>query len=407
KQIDPAPRYQGRDAAIMLARMHGAKTLLGSATPAIESYYNALQGKFGLVKILERFGNMELPLIRVVNIRDELQRGHMKSHFSSILLDQLKIVLENHEQAILFQNRRGFSLRLECGTCSWMPTCKNCDVTLVYHKKINQLRCHYCGYTTRIPEKCPECDGTEIRMKGFGTEKVEEELGLFFPQARIARMDLDTARTKHSHQQIITDFENRKIDVLVGTQMVTKGLDFDNVSAVCILNADNMLNYPDFRAPERGYQLMAQVSGRSGRKNKQGKVIIQTYNPHHPIIHDVVNHDYIAMFNQQLSERYKFKYPPYYRLILIRLKHKEPELLDKAANELAKALRHSFGKRVLGPEFPVVSRIMNYYIKHILLKIEREMSLTGMKGKLVEVVNDFQKQDSFRQVRALMDVDPQ
>ncbi len=407
KQMDPAPRYNGRDSALILARLHGAVTLLGSATPSIETYYNAQQGKYGKVELSERFGNMEMPQITVVNIREEIRHRKMKGHFSSVLLSQLEQVLANHEQAILFQNRRGFSLRLECDTCHWMPTCINCDVTLVSHKKNNQLRCHYCGYTTSVPTTCPECRGTSIRMRGFGTEKVEEELGLIFPQARIARMDLDTARSKHAHQQIIADFENRKIDILVGTQMVTKGLDFDNVSTVCILNADNMLNYPDFRAPERGFQLMAQVSGRSGRKYKQGRVLIQTANPGHPIIGDVVGHNYLAMFNQQLAERNRFRYPPYFRLILIKLKHKDPELLNKAAEALAVMLRKAFGKRVLGPEYPMVSRIMNYYIKHILLKIEREAPVNKMKDKLTELTEDFRKGQAYKPVKIFMDVDPQ
>ena len=407
KQMDPAPRYNGRDAAIYLARLHGAKTLLGSATPSVESYFNAVQGKYGLVELFERFGNMEMPQIQIVNVKESLRQGLMKSHFSSALLDQIEKALGSGEQAILFQNRRGFSLRLECDLCHWMPSCKNCDVTLVYHKKSNQLRCHYCGYVSGIPDKCPECHGVNIKMKGFGTEKVEEELGLIFPKARIARMDLDTTRTKHSLQQIIGDFEARKIDILVGTQMVTKGLDFDNVSLVCILNADNMLSYPDFRAFERSYQLMAQVSGRSGRKYKQGKVIIQTYNPNHPVILDVVKNDYLAMFKQQLAERQKYSYPPYTRLVLLKLKHKDPDLLNKAADELAKALRKVFGKRILGPEFPMVSRIMNYYIKHIMFKIERGVSSAAMKAKLVEEVEKFQQEPAFRPVKVLMDVDPQ
>lgn len=407
KQMDPAPRYSGRDAAIYLAHLHGAKTLLGSATPSVESYFNAVQGKYGLIGIFERYGNMEMPQIRIIDVRVSLRQGLMKSHFSSALLGQIETALENKEQVILFQNRRGFSLRLECDLCHWMPTCKNCDVTLVYHKKINQLRCHYCGYVSRIPDTCPECHGVQIKMKGFGTEKVEEELGLIFPKARIARMDLDTTRSKHSLQQIIGDFESRKIDVLVGTQMVTKGLDFDNVSLVCILNADNMLSYPDFRAAERGYQLMAQVSGRSGRKYKQGSVIIQTYNAGHPVIRDVVNNDYLAMFNQQLAERQKFRYPPYTRLVLLKLKHKDPEMLNKAADELARSLRGVFGKRILGPEFPIVSRIMNYFIKHILFKIERGISSGEMKLKMLEVIEKFQQESTFRAVKVIMDVDPQ
>jgi primosomal protein N' (replication factor Y) len=407
KQMDPAPRYNGRDAAIYLAHLHGAKTLLGSATPSVETYFNATQGKFGLVELFERFGNMEMPQIQVVNIKDSLRQGLMKSHFSSTLLTQIGKSLDSGEQAILFQNRRGFSLRLECETCHWMPSCKNCDVTLVYHKKINQLRCHYCGYVARIPGKCPECNGNQIRMKGFGTEKVEEELSLIFPKARITRMDLDTTRSKHSLQQIIGDFEARKIDILVGTQMVTKGLDFDNVRLVCILNADNMLSYPDFRSAERSFQLMAQVSGRSGRKYKQGKVIIQTWQPTHPVIIDVVKNDYQAMFKKQMAERQKFIYPPFSRLVLLKLKHKDPDLLNKAAEVLAGSLRKVFGKRILGPEFPMVSRIMNYYIKHIMFKMERGVSTSAMKGKLMDEIEKFQSEPSFRAVKVVMDVDPQ
>lgn len=407
KQMDPAPRYNGRDAAIVLAQLHGAKTLLGSATPSVESYFNAVQGKYGLVELSERYANMEMPLIQVVNIKESLRQGLMKSHFSSELLVQLESVLANGEQAILFQNRRGFSLRLECDICHWMPSCKNCDVSLVYHKKSNQLRCHYCGYVAPIPGRCPECHGINIKMRGFGTEKVEEELGLIFPKARIVRMDLDTTRSKHSLQQIIGDFESKKIDILVGTQMVTKGLDFDHVSLVCVLNADNMLSYPDFRAVERSFQLMAQVGGRSGRKNKQGKVIIQTYNPDHLVIRFVVKHDFKAMFMQQLAERQKFKYPPYTRLVMLKLKHKDPDLLNKAADNLAASLRKVFGKRILGPEFPVVSRIMNYYIKQILFKIERSSTTGSMKIRMVEEIEKFQQNPGFRSVKVIMDVDPQ
>jgi primosomal protein N' (replication factor Y) (superfamily II helicase) len=279
KQYEPAPRYNGRDVALYLAHLQGAKTLLGSATPSIESYYNCKEGKYALVEMTERYLNMEMPEIEVVNLREELRWKRMKSHCTSVLVKQLEDALAKGEQSIIFQNRRGFSLRLECESCGWMPTCRNCDVTLVYHKQNNQLRCHYCGYTTFIPDKCPECKGNALKMKGFGTEKVEEELGILFPDARIARMDLDTTHTRHSHQKIINDLENGKIDILVGTQMVTKGLDFENVSTVSILNADNILGFPDFRSGERSFQMMAQVSGRSGRKNKRGKVIIQTYNP--------------------------------------------------------------------------------------------------------------------------------
>jgi primosomal protein N' (replication factor Y) len=407
KQNDPAPRYNGRDAALWLAQAHGAKALLGSATPAIESFFNARSGKYALVEILERYGELELPKIEVVDVKQETRRGTMRSHFSSVLLDHLQAALENGEQSILFQNRRGFSLRLECETCNWMPTCKNCDVTLVYHKQSNQLRCHYCGFVTRIPEKCPECQSPHIKMKGFGTEKIEEELGILFPKAKIRRMDLDTTRSKHSYQQIITDFEQQKIDILVGTQMVTKGLDFDHVSTVCILNADNMLSFPDFRAAERGFQLMAQVGGRSGRKKKQGTVLIQTFNPRHPVIAQVVNHDYRSMVGTQMAERQKFGYPPFTRLILLKLKHKDPKVLSHASDALAAALRKSFGKKILGPEFPVVSKIMNLYIKNILVKVEREGSPAATKQKVMEEVEKIYAERIYGQLRIIIDVDPQ
>jgi primosomal protein N' (replication factor Y) len=407
KQYEPSPRYNGRDAALYLAHLHHAKAILGSATPSIESYYNCREGKYALVEMTERYGNMEMPEIDVVNMREELRWKKMKSHFTSVLVKQLEDALEKGEQAIIFQNRRGFALRLECETCGWMPVCRNCDVTLVYHKQNHQLRCHYCGYTTFVPETCPECKGTSLKMKGFGTEKVEEELAILFPKARITRMDLDTTRTRHSHQKIINDLEERKIDILVGTQMVTKGLDFENVSTVSILNADNMLGFPDFRAAERGYQLMAQVSGRSGRKNKRGKVIIQTFNPRHPVILDVVNHDYKAMYEQQMIDRRKFKYPPFYRLIVIKVKHRDQNILNKASDELARRLRVLFGNRVLGPEYPMVSRIMNYYLKQIMIKIERQASQTEMKKKLMHEIVEFSKRKEFSSLRLVMDVDPQ
>lgn len=407
KQFDPAPRYHARDAALYLAHLHGAKTILGSATPSLESYFNAREGKYALVEMNERYGNMELPEILVVDIRNEIRWKKMKSHFSSVLMKQLEEALANQEQSILFQNRRGFSLRLECETCNWMPLCRNCDVTLVYHKQNNHLRCHYCGYVTRIPEKCPECKGTLLKMRGFGTEKVEEELGILFPDARIRRMDLDTTRSKLSHHKILQDFEERKINILVGTQMVTKGLDFDNVSTVSILNADNMLNFPDFRAAERSYQLMAQVSGRAGRKYKKGKVIIQTYNPDHPIIRCVVNNAYTAFYQQQLLDRRKFRYPPFYRLIHLKVKHRDQQVLSTAAENLATGLKKIFGARILGPEFPIVSRIQNYYIKQILIKFEREESLSRLKAKLVKEVENFLSRKDFSAVKLVIDVDPQ
>jgi primosomal protein N' (replication factor Y) len=406
KQYDPAPRYHGRDAAIILGKFHNARVILGSATPSIESYFNARHGKYGLIELMSRYREMELPEIEVVNIQQVLRNGKMKAHFSSLLLEKMEKAVNNHEQIILFQNRRGFSLRLECETCHWMPGCKNCDVTLVYHKKTNQLRCHYCGFVSRVPEKCPECNGVKIRMKGFGTERVEEDLQILLPEVRIARMDLDTTRSKHGLQKLLSDFEERKIDILIGTQMVTKGLDFDHVSTVCILNADNMLSYPDFRSGERSYQLMAQVAGRSGRRVRRGEVIIQTWQPSNSIIRDVVNHDYQSMYMGQLNERKKFKYPPFHRLVIIRLKHRKPDVLTRAASMLASDLRSIFGRRILGPEYPVVSRIMNLYIKQIMIKLEREGDIASMKEKLRDVLSEFDKNKKFSSVRVIVDVDP-
>ena len=406
KQYDPAPRYHARDSAVFLGGLHKSGVILGSATPSLESYFNAKTEKYGLVEVNERYGGICMPEIIVANIRKETRLKTMKSHFSSLLLDHIKRSLSDNKQVILFQNRRGFSLRLECEICGYIPQCKSCDVTLIYHKKSNHLRCHYCGWTSRIPSQCPSCGHPGILMKGFGTEKVEDELSILFPDTRITRMDLDTTRKKHAYRQIIDDFEKQKIDILVGTQMVTKGLDFDNVSLVGILNADNMLSYPDFRALEKSYQLMSQVSGRAGRKGKRGKVIIQAFNPAHYIINDVINHDYKAMYNAQIIERRNYKYPPFYRLILIKLKHKDPELLNRAARVYADMLRQQFGKRVLGPEFPLVSRIRNQYIKTVLLKLERTVTLRKMKQDLSDKTFEFKKLHDFKSVRLQLDVDP-
>ncbi len=406
KQMDPSPRYHGRDAAIYLARLHGARTLLGTATPSVETYFNAREGKYGLVELNTRYGNSELPLISVVNVREELRKRTMRSHFSPLLIRHLEEALERGEQSILFQNRRGFSLRLECDACQWMPSCVNCDVTLVYHKKSNQLRCHYCGYMTRVPESCPQCRNNHLSMKGFGPEKVEEELSLMFPGVRIARMDLDTTRSRHAYQQIISDFEEGRIDILVGTQMVTKGLDFGRVSTVCVLNADNMLSFPDFRSAERSFQLMAQVSGRSGRRNRRGDVIIQTYNPDHPVIRDVVNHDFISMYKRQIPERLKFKYPPFYRLVLVKVRHRDFEKTMAAARMLAGMLRTQLGSGVLGPEFPLVSRVMNLHIQHILVKIERNRQVTARKATIRQILDDFRSKPEASGIRVSVDVDP-
>lgn len=406
KQYDPAPRYYARDAAIFLAKLHKAKVLLGSATPSIESYYNAKFNKYALVELDKRYGGVQLPEILVADIKEETKRRTMKSHFSSFLLKHIEEALENKEQVILFQNRRGFSLRLVCEKCDWTPECKNCDVTLIYHKHNNQLKCHYCGYSQRVPSSCPACGNNELKMRGFGTEKIEDELPIFFPEAIVARMDLDTTRSKHSYQKIITDFEDRRIDILVGTQMVTKGLDFDNVSVVGILNADNMISFPDFRSFERSFQQIAQVSGRAGRNKKRGKVIIQTGNPYHSVIRYAIDNNYDEMYKSQLLERNSFNYPPFHRIILISLRHKESQLLNEASWNFTTELRTKLGKRVLGPEYPIVSRVKNLYIKNVLVKIEKDASLKATKDIIKEKAENLKAQDSFKSVRIVFNVDP-
>lgn len=406
KQHEPAPRYHARDAAIYLASMHGAKVLLGSATPSLETYANSQSGKFGFAKITSRHGGVMMPGIQVANLRHDKRGKAMKSHFSHLLYKSMEEALQEGEQVILFQNRRGFSPRLECNVCHWLPECHQCDVTLVYHKKINRLKCHYCGHTTLPPATCPECTSPAIRMQGFGTEKIEEELPLFFPEATVARMDLDTTRSKHSYRRIIEDFEERRTDILVGTQMVSKGLDFDNVGVVGILNADNMLNFPDFRSHERAFQLMAQVSGRAGRHKKRGKVIIQTHHPGHPIIKQVTENDYEGMYRQQIRERQEFGYPPYARLVKISLMHTRDDYLNDAAGELTGRIREVFPGRVLGPEYPLVARVRNQYIKNILVKLERTAGLPGHKQKLRDVTDAFQEESRWKAVRVVFNVDP-
>ena len=407
KQFDPSPRYNARDAAIYLAKLHDAKVVLGSATPAIETCFNAKSGKYGLVSLTERFGGVQMPEIKVVSMKEEKRRRLLKSHFTSVLLDHIKQALEKKQQIILFQNRRGFSLRIECEQCNWIPQCKNCDVTMIYHKKQELLKCHYCGYSRPVPAVCETCGSPHLVMQGFGTEKVEEELALILPDARIDRMDLDTTRSKNAFQRIIYGFENRKTDILTGTQMVTKGLDFDNVQVVGILSADNMLSFPDFRAHERSFQMMEQVSGRAGRKKQQGIVIIQTWQPAHPVVRDVVNHDFENMYVRELVERNRFKYPPFYRLVMIKLKHKKPELLNEAAAVLARDLKARFGNLVYGPEYPMVSRIKNLFIKQILFKIPRNKRQAEKKQQLKQSLNNFKMLPKYKSVRVQVDVDPQ
>jgi len=406
KQYDPSPRYNARDAAIYLAHIHKAKTLLGSATPCIESYYNAKDGKYGFAELTKRFGGVQMPEILIADVKEATRKKQMKSHFSPLLLDTITLALDKKEQVILFQNRRGFAPQLECNICAWIPQCANCDVSLTYHKVSNQLRCHYCGYSIKPPTKCAACGDTDLKMKGFGTEKIEEELSIFYPKARISRMDLDTTRSKFAHQHIIQDFEEGNIDILVGTQMVTKGLDFDNVSMVGILNADSMLNFPDFRSFERSFQLMAQVSGRAGRKSKRGKVIIQTQNPDHSIIQEVIANDFASMYTNQLMDRKNFNYPPYFRLIEVTVIHKDVDMVNASSKYLADALKKHFAKRVLGPEFPLVSRVRNLYHKNILLKIERDASVGQVKKILSELLMKFKSSADYKSVRVQIDVDP-
>ena len=406
KQYDPAPRYHARNAAIVLAGMHNAKTLLGSATPAIETYFNAQTGKYGLVELHQRHEELELPEILIVDTKEAYRKKQMTGHFSDFLLEKISKALQNKEQIILFQNRRGYAPYIECKGCAYVPKCKNCDVSLTVHKVFNTLTCHYCGYSETIPSACPVCKTPGLQSKGFGTEKVEDEIKQLFPDARVSRMDLDTTRSKKAYEKLIVDFEMHKVDILIGTQMVTKGLDFEHVSLVGILNADNMLNYPDFRSHERAFQLMAQVSGRAGRKNKRGTVVLQTASPGHPIIGQVINHDYTGMFQVQCEERQLFKYPPYFRMIQIVLRHKDITTLKQAAHLVATNMRSVFGARVLGPIDPPVARIQNKFIKQIILKFENEASPARVKELLLQILQEVQADERFKSLWVNFDVDP-
>jgi primosomal protein N' (replication factor Y) len=407
KQYDPAPRYHARDTAIYLAQLHKAQIVLGSATPSLESFYNTKIKKYGLVTLKGRFGGVKSPIIEVVSIAEETKRKTMQSHFTSVLLNEIKGALSRKEQVILFQNRRGYTPVLLCTTCGYTPKCVNCDVSLTFHKSSAKLHCHYCGYKQDIVSVCPACGSTRIEQKGFGTEKIEDELQRIFEDARIARMDLDSTRTRNSFQVLLNDFEEGRIDILVGTQMVAKGLDFGNVTTIGIISADSMLNYPDFRAFERSYQMLSQVSGRAGRRTKQGKVIIQAYDTSHRIISQVVKNDYEGMFDTEILERRNFHYPPLYRLIQINVKHKDLTKLLLIASSLAKILRSQFGDRVLGPEAPMISRIRNYYIQTILLKVEREgVSIQKIKEALQQILVNFDSLSTNKGVYMHIDVDP-
>ena len=405
KQFEPSPRYNARDAAIVLAKMHQAKILLGSATPSLESYFNAQQNKYGFVTLNRRFGNVQLPKIELIDVKEKQRKKEMKGHFSDRMLKLITTALEEKEQVILFQNRRGYSPVVECKTCGVAPQCPNCDVSLTFHKFKHELRCHYCNYQRAMPNSCAACGSNTLDTKGFGTEQIELELKELLPDYKIGRMDLDTTRGKFGYQKIIGAFEAQEIDVLVGTQMLSKGLDFANVSLVGILNADTMLNFPDFRAHERAYQMMVQVSGRAGRSKKQGNVAIQTYNPYHKILQQVSTTNYIEMYKEQLQERWQYKYPPYFRLIKITLKHRDYNKVDTGVNWLFKALYNSFGAYVLGPTAPAVSRIRNQYIKNIVIKIPPKQSLANTKKQVTTIKNTFEAVKDFRPIRFIIDVD--
>lgn len=407
KQQDPAPRYHARNAAIVLANMHGGKTLLGSATPSIDSYFNALIGKYGLVELATRYGDCLMPEVIPVDIKELKRKKIMKDTvFSPLLLEKINTALEQGEQVILFQNRRGFAPMIECKHCGWVPHCVNCDVSLTYHKYHNQLICHYCGYTYQLPAQCPECKEKELRMMGFGTEKVEEEIAALFPSARVERLDFDTARTRTAYERIIDDFERGKTHILIGTQMLSKGLDFGNVSVVGILNADSLMNYPDFRAHERAFQLMAQVSGRAGRRDKRGTVVLQTSQPEHPLIRMVVGYAYKEMVHLQLSERSMFRYPPYYRLIVLVLRSRGEAVLQEMAGLYAGRLRERLGERVLGPVTPPVTRIQTLHIRKIVLKIETAAAIAPVRELLERVHLEMQGYLPFKQLVVHYDVDP-
>ena len=406
KQFEPSPRYHARDAALYLARLWSARTVLGSATPSVETYFNALEGKYGLTTMTKRYGGFELPEVTCVDMKEAHRQGLVKGHFSVTLLQAIEDALSKKQQVILFQNRRGFSLRLECDDCHEVPHCVHCDVSLVYHKATNSLRCHYCGFSIPVPSECPACHSTHLKMTGVGTERIEEDLQILFPEANVARMDLDSTLQKNQYLEILSDFEHRRIDILVGTQMVTKGLDFEHVSVVGIINADNIINYPSFRSYERAFQQMTQVSGRAGRHNGGGKVIIQTYNPYHQVIANVIDNDYQGLYNEQIQERRVFRYPPYYRLIEITLKHRDTNVLNAAADWMAFQLRGAFETRVLGPEYPLVSRIRGLYLKQITLRFDRSEPIADAKRVIRQVGDDLTKQEGWSGVTIIYDVDP-
>ncbi len=406
KQQDPAPRYHARSVAIVLAQMYKARTLLGTATPSLESCHNAKTGKYGLVELKERYQGIELPEIQVVDIADLQHRKMMAGPFSPLLLNKVREALERGEQAILFQNRRGFAPLIECKQCGWVPHCQHCDVSLTYHRQMNQLTCHYCGYTYRVPTECPCCGSTELKTRGFGTEKIEEQVREVFPEARVARMDLDTTRTRNAYERIITDFGAGRTNILIGTQMISKGLDFDKVSVVGILNADSMLNYPDFRAYEHAFMMMAQVSGRAGRKGKRGLVILQTKSKDVPVIQQVVRNDYVALYKDLIAERQAFHYPPYYHLVYVYLKHRYDDVVNTASIELGSRLRQWFPGRVLGPDKPAVAKVKSQNIRKLVLKLENGIDMKKVREYLLMAQSQMLTDKRYSSLQIYYDVDP-
>lgn len=406
KQQDPMPRYHARSAAIMLAQMFSAKTLLGTATPSLESYHNAKTGKYALVELFQRYKGIELPEIQVVDIKDLQHRKMMNGPFSPLLLNKVREALGRGEQAILFQNRRGYAPMIECKQCGWVPHCSHCDVSLTLHRNLNQLTCHYCGTVYQVPTECPACGSKELQTRGYGTEKIEADIRDIFPEARIARMDLDTTRTRQAYERIISDFSAGRTNLLIGTQMISKGLDFDKVSVVGILNADTMLNYPDFRAYEHAFMIMAQVSGRAGRKGRRGLVILQTKSPDLPLVHQVVRNDYAAFYRSLIAERQQFHYPPYYRLVYVYLKHRQDAVVEAAGLKMGRLLRQWFSGRVLGPDKPGISKVKSLSIRKIVLKFELSLSMAEVRRYLALAQQQMLQEKRYASLQIYYDVDP-
>lgn len=407
KQQAPAPRYNARDAAIFLGHQYKAKVLLGTATPSLESYQNCMQGKYGLVELKERYGAIALPKIEIIDLREETKQKRMKSHFSSALLQALEETIEAGKQSILFQNRRGYAPVYSCNSCGWTVECQSCDVSLTYHKYKNELSCHYCGHRKDLPKLCQACGSASLSVQGFGTEKIEEELAIFLPKARILRMDFDTVKGKDGHGRILAAFESKEVDILIGTQMVSKGLDFDNVGLVGILSADQLLSFPDFRASERAFQLMTQVSGRAGRKGEQGRVLVQAFQTGNPTLREVKSYNFFGFLQRELEERKSYQYPPFFRLIHIQLRHKDANLVELAAQAFGERLRQRLGHRVLGPTTPSIGRLRNYYLKDLLIKMGRNSSILQLaKESIAEAKTWLLLQKGYSQLRIVADVDP-